>query len=84
MRSRVRSFGRIHLCGVLHVLWQAKEKVQGQYMICLLYRDVLCLASAGKADPIYTIMACINIRGARVEDIDNGRGEHINGARVVL
>ena len=44
-------------------------------MICLLYKDVLCLASAGKVDPIYTIMACINLNGAKIEDIDNGRGK---------
>lgn len=44
-------------------------------MISLLYQDVFCLASAGKVDPIYTIMACINLNGAKVEDVDNGRGK---------
>lgn len=48
--------------------------VEGQYMIALLYQDVLALATAGKVDPIYTIMACINLNGARVEEADNGRG----------
>jgi hypothetical protein len=43
-------------------------------MICLLYQDTLCLAAAGKVDPIYVIMACINLQGARLEDVDNGRG----------
>ena len=44
-------------------------------MISLLYQDVLCLASAGKVDPIYTIMACVNLNGTKVEDVDNGRGK---------
>ncbi|KAM4059431.1 rhoGEF domain-containing protein [Hirsutella rhossiliensis] len=73
-KNRVRSFGHIRLCGTLHVCWQSPSGVDGQYLICLLYRDVLCLASAGKADQIYIIHACINLNGASIEDIDNGRG----------
>lgn len=64
------------MCGALHICWQAKDiTVDGQYMVCLLYQDVLCLAEAGKFDPIYTIMACINLNGAKIEDVDNGRGK---------
>jgi hypothetical protein len=44
-------------------------------LICLLYPDVLCLACAGKADPIYTIKACINVHELNLEEADNGRGE---------
>ncbi|KAK4062634.1 uncharacterized protein Triagg1_9875 [Trichoderma aggressivum f. europaeum] len=73
-KRQIRSFGHIRLCGTLHVCWQTDEGVDGQYFICLLYRDMLCLASAGKVDPIYTIMACINIDGLRIEKVDNGRG----------
>ncbi|KAF5602303.1 uncharacterized protein FSUBG_7790 [Fusarium subglutinans] len=36
--------------------------------------DVLCLASGGKFDPIYTILACIDVHCSAVEDADNGRG----------
>ncbi|KAG7146148.1 hypothetical protein HYQ46_005052 [Verticillium longisporum] len=73
-KTRIRSFGHIELCGALHVCWQAREGVCGRYMVCLLYNDVLCLASAGKADPIYTIEACISLNGIKVEEPDNGRG----------
>lgn len=44
-------------------------------MVCLLYNDVLCLASAGKIEQIYTVEACINLSNAKVEDADNGRGK---------
>lgn len=44
-------------------------------MICLLYRDTLCLALAGKVEPIYTIQASINLKNARLEEVDNGKGE---------
>lgn len=74
-KNRVRSFGHVRLCGALHACWQTKDGVEGQYFICLLYRDVLCLASAGKVDPIYTIHACINLNGIKVENVDNGRGQ---------
>ncbi|KAI7768002.1 hypothetical protein LZL87_001876 [Fusarium oxysporum] len=73
-KNQVRSFGHIQLCGVLHVCWQSPASVDGQYMICLLYKDVLCLASGGKFDPIYTILACIDLHCSAVEDADNGRG----------
>ncbi|KAF4993745.1 hypothetical protein FGRMN_6272 [Fusarium graminum] len=73
-KNQVRSFGHIKLCGVLHVCWQTSTGVDGQYMICLLYKDVFCLASGGKFDPIYTVLACIDMRNATVEDTDNRRG----------
>ncbi|KAJ4158816.1 hypothetical protein NW765_012459 [Fusarium oxysporum] len=73
-KNQVRSFGHIQLCGVLHVCWQSPAGVDGQYMICLLYKDVLCLASGGKFEPIYKILACIDVHCSAVEDADNGRG----------
>lgn len=59
---------------MLHVCWQTKDGVRGSYMICLLYRECLCLASAGKPDQIYTIQACLALSSINVEDVDNGRG----------
>ncbi|KAF5722137.1 hypothetical protein FMUND_3157 [Fusarium mundagurra] len=56
------------------LLVKSPAGVDGQYMICLLYKDVLCLASGGKFDTIYTILACIDVRCSAVEDADNGRG----------
>ncbi|KAH9909409.1 hypothetical protein F4778DRAFT_229966 [Xylariomycetidae sp. FL2044] len=73
-RAAIRSFGQVRLCGSLHVCWQTREGVNGQYMISLLYRDCLCLATAGKADQIYTIQACISLDCIRIEEVDNGRG----------
>ena len=72
--SRIRAFGHIQLCGALHVCWQTKFGVTGSYMICLLYREWLCLATAGKYDQVYTIQACIALRDVNLEEIDNGRG----------
>ncbi|KAI0817675.1 hypothetical protein GGR55DRAFT_31000 [Xylaria sp. FL0064] len=73
-KSKVRSLGQIRLCGALHVCWQTREGVTGQYMVSLLYRDYLCLATAGKLEQVYTIQACISLDSIKIEEADNGRG----------
>ncbi|KAI1631555.1 hypothetical protein F4809DRAFT_162956 [Biscogniauxia mediterranea] len=73
-KTTIRSFGQVRLCGALHVCWQTREGVSGQYMVSILYRDCLCLATASKVDQIYTIQACISLDSIRIEDVDNGRG----------
>jgi hypothetical protein len=70
----IRTFGHIHLCGVLHAAWQTRDSVDSQYMITLLYRDCLILATTGKWDQVYTVQATIWLSDIRVEDADNGRG----------
>ncbi|CZR50979.1 uncharacterized protein PAC_00854 [Phialocephala subalpina] len=72
--NAVRALGHVHLCGVLHVSWQTKDGVDGQYLICLLYRDFLLLASAPKTEQIYTIQACIGLCEIHIEEVDNGKG----------
>ncbi|TVY83346.1 hypothetical protein LSUE1_G000997 [Lachnellula suecica] len=73
-KCAIRSLGHIHLCGALHVSWQTKNGADGQYMISLLYRDFLLLASAPKLDQVYIVQACIGLNDLRIEEIDNGRG----------
>ncbi|KAL2264265.1 hypothetical protein VTK26DRAFT_8468 [Humicola hyalothermophila] len=80
-KSRIRSFGQIQLCGALHVCWQTKEGVDGRYMVALLYRHWLCLATAGSTDQVYTIQACIALENVKVEEVDNGRGLQCHTAR---
>ncbi|KAI1500110.1 hypothetical protein F5X99DRAFT_257921 [Biscogniauxia marginata] len=73
-KTAIRSFGQLRLCGALHVCWQTREGVNGQYMVSILYRHCLCLATASKVDQIYTIQACISLDSVKIEDVDNGRG----------
>ncbi|KAI1481688.1 Dbl homology domain-containing protein [Daldinia eschscholtzii] len=73
-KTAIRSFGHIRLCGALHVCWQTKDGADGAYMVTLLYKDCLCLATASRADQIYTIQACIGLNDIKVEEVDNGRG----------
>ncbi|KAK6842410.1 Dbl homology domain-containing protein [Apiospora arundinis] len=73
-KANVRLLGQIQLCGTLHVCWQTRKAVKGQYMICLLYRDSLCLATAEGLHQVYTIQACIGLNTIKLEEADNGRG----------
>lgn len=62
------------MCGVLHISWQTSNAVKGEYLICLLYHDVLCLASAGQFELVYGIRACIDLTTARLEEAESDRG----------
>ncbi|KAI1382100.1 Dbl homology domain-containing protein [Hypoxylon crocopeplum] len=73
-KTTIRSFGQVRLCGALHVCWQTKDGVEGTYMVTLLYKDCLCLATGSRADQVYTIQACISLNDIKVEEVDNGRG----------
>ncbi|KAL7629427.1 hypothetical protein AAE478_000947 [Parahypoxylon ruwenzoriense] len=72
-KSTIRSFGQVRLCGVLHVCWQTKDGVDGAYMVTLLYKDCLCLATASRAGHVYPIQACLSLGDIKVEEVDNGR-----------
>ncbi|KAI0164875.1 Dbl homology domain-containing protein [Xylariaceae sp. FL1272] len=73
-KTRIRSLGQVQLCGALHVCWQAREGVNGQYMVSLLYKNFLCLATAKRNEQVYTVQACLSLDNIKVEDADNGRG----------
>lgn len=69
-----RLLGHVILCGVLHVAYETNERVKGQYMVCLLYRSCLLLASMCKNGKTYIIFAVIPLVNANVDEPDNGRG----------
>lgn len=66
------------LCGILHVAYQTPERVKGQYMICVLYKSCLVLATASRFCPPYNAVACINLANGSIEEADNGRGPYLN------
>ncbi|KAF2839300.1 hypothetical protein M501DRAFT_954611 [Patellaria atrata CBS 101060] len=70
----LRTLGHVILCGVLHVAYQTVEKTKGQYMVCILYKSRLILATASKRTHCYTVVAGIRLANASIEDSDNGKG----------
>lgn len=71
----IRRLGHVRLCGVLHVAYQTKMGVRSQYMLCALFRPCLILAVPEKGSPAFTVLACIPMSGAHLEQPDNGKGQ---------
>ncbi|KAF3002534.1 hypothetical protein E8E13_007050 [Curvularia kusanoi] len=69
-----RLLGHVLLCGVLHVAYQTPECVRGQYMICILYKTCLVLATTNRLNTFYNVVACIGLANGSIEESDNGRG----------
>jgi hypothetical protein len=70
----LRLLGHVQLCGALHVAYESNERISGQYMICILYRSCLLLATANKVFSTYAVDAIISLLNARIEKPDNGSG----------
>lgn len=70
----MRQLGHVDLCGVLHVAYQTRKEVKGQYMLCALFRSCLLLATTEKSSPGYNVVACIPTKTVQLEEADNGRG----------
>jgi hypothetical protein len=66
--------GHVQLCGALHVAYETSKRITGQYMICILYRSCLLLATANKSFSSYAVDAVISLLNARIEEPDNGSG----------
>ncbi|OCL09815.1 hypothetical protein AOQ84DRAFT_375486 [Glonium stellatum] len=69
-----RLLGHALLCGVLHVAYQSNDRVKGQYMICVLYKSCLVLATTNRVFTPYNVVAAIALANGTVEEPDNGRG----------
>jgi hypothetical protein len=70
-----RLLGHVLLCGVLHVAFQTSEpRIKGQYMVCVLYKSCLVLATSSRFHTPYTVVASIGLANGSIEDSDNGRG----------
>ncbi|KAF3040591.1 hypothetical protein E8E11_006331 [Didymella keratinophila] len=69
-----RLLGHVLLCGALHVAYQTPEWVKGKYMICVLYKSCLVLATTSRFFTPYNVVACISLANGSIEEPDNGRG----------
>ncbi|KAL2381154.1 hypothetical protein RJZ90_004109 [Blastomyces dermatitidis] len=75
-RSVLHDFGPIKLCGALHVTYQTKDSVTGEYMLCCLFGKYFLLATPCEDNRKFNAVAVIHIPGASVEPADNGIGLH--------
>ncbi|KAF2714037.1 hypothetical protein K504DRAFT_462484 [Pleomassaria siparia CBS 279.74] len=69
-----RLLGHVLACGVLHVAYQTPDHIKGQYMVCVLYKSCLVLATTNRSYTPYNVVASISLANASLEEPDNGRG----------
>ena len=69
-----RLLGHVLLSGVLHVSYQTSDRIKGQYMVCVLYKSCLVLATTNRSYTPYTVVASIGLANGSIEQPDNGRG----------
>jgi predicted short-subunit dehydrogenase-like oxidoreductase (DUF2520 family) len=70
----MRLLGHVLLCGVLHVAYHTTERLYGQYMVCVLYKSCILIATVAKSVSCYHVVAVIPLANASIQEPDNGRG----------
>lgn len=75
-RYILRSLGHTVLCGALHVAYQSRRSVLGEYMLCALFRSSLLLACPHRSGngKGFQVVANVYLADTRIESTDNGRG----------
>jgi hypothetical protein len=71
----VRSLGNTQLCGVLHVTWQNKSRIDGGYALCVLFDWSLIIALPTGFNSRFDIIAFVHLRDLNVASASDGRGE---------
>jgi RhoGEF domain len=72
--SQFRMLGDVLLCGILYLAYQTKSRVEGGYMLCMMFRDYLVIAAPAVEQAKFDILATIYLCDARVVSTKDGRG----------
>lgn len=67
--------GHLILCGVLHVTYHSRQRIEGQYMLCVLFKTHFLLAIANRSHTLYHVVAVLSLANIVIEKPDNGRGD---------
>ena len=73
----LRLLGHPVLCGVLYVAHRSTLGMRGDYMLVVLFKSYLLLATLNQVSIKYDITAIISLGDVRLEKTDNGRGKYI-------
>ncbi|KAL9615402.1 MAG: hypothetical protein Q9167_000230 [Letrouitia subvulpina] len=73
----LRVLGFATLCGVLYVVYQSDGSTEGEYMLTVLFKSYLLLATMNSDSNHYDVVALISLHDVQVERPDNGRGKHL-------
>lgn len=72
--NTIRLLGHVLVCGVLFVAWQGADRIQGQYLLCALFKSALILARVNRAGSRYDVVATIRLSKARIDAVNNRIG----------
>ncbi|EHY60380.1 hypothetical protein HRR83_000140 [Exophiala dermatitidis] len=78
--EQFRALGNIRLCGVLHVTWQTRSRVDGSYALCILFDSSLVVALPAGASSRFEVVAFIHLSELKVESSSDGRGLQCHSA----
>lgn len=73
-----RKLGNIRLCGVLHVAWQTRNKIDGCYALCILFDGSLVVAFPAGASSHFEVIAFLHLPELKVECASDGRGDWLD------
>ncbi|KAK5442036.1 hypothetical protein LTS15_011083 [Exophiala xenobiotica] len=75
-----RLLGNIQLCGVLHVTWQTKSRIDGCYALCILFENSLMVALPAGASASFEVIAVLHDSDLTVGSSSDGRGLQCHSA----
>lgn len=75
--EQLRLLGNIRLCGVLHVTWQTKSKIDSCYALCVLFENTLLIAVPAGVSPCFEVIALLHLSDLSVGSPSDGRGEWV-------
>ncbi|RMD41059.1 hypothetical protein DV735_g4075, partial [Chaetothyriales sp. CBS 134920] len=69
-----RNLGNIMLCGVLHIAYQTKLRVEGTYALCVLYQAHFLIAFPAETPSKFEMVALIKLGDLKLESPMDGKG----------
>ncbi|KAI1620539.1 hypothetical protein EDD37DRAFT_158675 [Exophiala viscosa] len=78
--ERLRSLGNVRLCGVLHVAWQTKSKIDSCYALCVLFESTLLVAVPAGTSPCFEVIALLHLSDVSIASPSDGRGLQCHSA----
>lgn len=69
-----RLLGDIRLCGVLHITWQTKSRIDGGYAVCVLFDFSMVIALQAGSTSRLDLVAFLHLSDLRLESASDGQG----------
>lgn len=75
LQNIYKQLGPMVLCGVLHVTYQPREYIIGEYMVCVLFNSYFLLCRVNDDYRRLQAVACLYVSDIKFDTLQNGKGE---------